>query len=98
MTNPVALRIIREAASDSARVFFTEHANKRMRERLITRTQVLECLRKGKITEPPHIDIKGDWKCNVSWLHAGDNITAAVGFKHDEQTGDYLLIITVFGE
>ena len=33
-------RMIREAARDTARVFFTPHAKKRMKQRRITPTQV----------------------------------------------------------
>lgn len=98
MSEPLAKRIIREVAKDSARVFFSPHASKRMRERHITRAQVFECLLRGTISEPPHRDMHGNWKCNVSRLHAGDEITVAVGFKRDEKTGDYLIVITVFGE
>lgn len=91
-----ALRFIRDAAKESGRVFFTDHARKRMYQRHITRTQILECLRKGNISEPPHRDIKGDWKCNVTWFHAGDEITATVVIKRDERTGNCLLVITAF--
>jgi len=98
LTTPAALRIIRAAAEDSARVFFTTHAIQRMKLRKITRVQVLDCLRRGTISEPPHRDVHGNWKCNVSRFHAGDTITAAVGLKRDEKTGDYLIVITVFGE
>jgi len=97
LTTPSALRIIQEAAQESGRIFFTSHAIKRMRQRRITRTQVIECLRKGRISESSHRDIKGDWKCNMTWLHAGDNVTATVVIKRDERTGNCLLVITVFG-
>lgn len=97
LTSQAALRIIQAAAADSARVFLTHHAKQRMKERKITLTQILDCLRRGRISEPPHRDIHGNWKCNVSRFHAGEDVTVSVGIKRDEQTGDFLIVITVFG-
>lgn len=79
-------------------MFFTHHATLRMKQRRISRTQVLECLRKGSISEAPHQDVHGNWKCNVTWFCAGDQITAAVGLKRDAKTGEFVIVITVFGD
>ncbi len=97
LNDAAALRIIRAVAKESERVFFSEHAVQRMKQRHITRVQVLECLRRGTISEPTHQDVHGNWKCNVSWAHAGDQITVAVGIKKDEKTGEFLIVITVLG-
>lgn len=96
MTEHTALRLIREIAADSSRVFLSAHARQRMRERHISVRQVFECLKRGQIAEPPHQDTRGDWKCTVSWLHAGDDVNVAVAFKRDEQSGELLIVITVF--
>jgi Domain of unknown function (DUF4258) len=65
MTKPEALRVVRDAARDSARVFLTPHAEQRIYQRKITRTQVLDCLRKGSIIEGPAPTINGEWECTV---------------------------------
>jgi hypothetical protein len=50
-------RLIQEAAVNTARVFFTPRARKRMRERKITPTQIYDCLRRGIVCEPAHLNI-----------------------------------------
>lgn len=59
-----ARKILQEVAQDSGRVFFSDHAEKQMTRRRITRTQVLKCLRHGHIVEGPVRSIKGNcrWK------------------------------------
>lgn len=84
MSRPEALRIIRQAAADSARVFFTLHANARLRRRKITPLQVLECLLKGTITEGPAPSIKGGWECAMERTVAGDWIKVAVVIDDDQ--------------
>lgn len=91
MTARLALRMIREAATDSARVYLSGHAEKRMRQRRITRVQVLECLRRGQITEGPVLDIKGNWTCRVERLVAGDQVKVAVAIERRSN----LTVITV---
>jgi len=44
LTASAALKRIRELAGNSANVFVVEHAKKRMKERHVTLSQVLECL------------------------------------------------------
>lgn len=88
-------RMIREAAEDTARVFFTGHAKKRMRERKITRTQVYDCLRRGNIAEGAHLNIHGFWQCTLNWKHAGDDISVAVALERDDG-GDWAIVITAF--
>jgi hypothetical protein len=58
-------RLIREAAADTARVYFPKHATQRMRERAITPTQVYECLRRGSVSEPAHMNLHGNWQCTL---------------------------------
>ncbi len=91
----MALRIIRDAAADSARVFLTHHANARMRERRITLTQVLRCLQRGRLSEGPAPDtMKGGWKCTVEHYSAGEQLGVAVGIE-SVQASD-IVVITVF--
>jgi hypothetical protein len=88
-------RMIREAAADTARVFFTSHAKKRMRERKITSTQVYECLRKGVISDHARVNIKGSYQCTMTWRHAGDEVSVAAALERDD-AGNWVAIVTVF--
>ena len=89
------LRVIRELAQDSGNVFVEPHAKQRMRQRHITLTQVIECLRKGVIDEPAHTNIRGNWKCTLRHLHAGDVIRLVAAIEKDEN-GDWIAVVTVF--
>lgn len=71
--SPVRARdLLRESAKDSARVFFTQHAEVRMRERGITRTQVLRCLAHGRVVEGPSRDVKGNWIMKLEVVSAAN--------------------------
>jgi hypothetical protein len=87
-----ALRIIRQAAVDSRQVFFTDHVGRRMKTRRITRTQVLECLPRGTITEGPTRDLRGNWTCRMERFVAGEQIGVAVAIESSAS----LVVITVF--
>lgn len=90
-----ALEIVREAAADSARVFFTGHAEARMKKRRITRTQVMRCLKTGTFTEGPILGLKGNWECRLECLTAGEHIGVALAIEPDSDKR-YIVIITVF--
>lgn len=89
-----ALKIIKEVSQDSGRVFFSHHAEKRMRQRRITRTQVLRCLRTGYISEGPFFSIKNNWECTVEGFSAGQQIALEVAIETHEHNNT-LIIITV---
>lgn len=89
------LRLVREIAQDTGKVFITRHAKRRMRERSITPTQVYACLRQGSVSEPAHEDIGGDWKCTLVHRHAGDEVHVAAAVRRDEN-GDWIAVVTVF--
>jgi Domain of unknown function (DUF4258) len=88
---------LKEAALGKRRLLFSEHAELRMRQRKIGRRQVLETLGHGTISEPLHLDIQGNWRCNISWLHAGQRVTVGAVFKLNEN-GEWVIIATVFKE
>ncbi|MGG1946965.1 DUF4258 domain-containing protein [Trinickia sp. NRRL B-1857] len=88
-------RMIREAVADSARVFFTPHARKRMKQRKITPTQVYDCLRSGTICESAHVNIHGHWQCTLTRRQAGDEVTVAAAVERDEN-GHWIAVITVY--
>lgn len=87
--------MIREAAGDSARVFFTPHARKRMKQRKITPTQIYDCLRSGIICESAHVNIHGHWQCTLTRRHAGDEVTVAAALERDAN-GEWVAVITVY--
>lgn len=95
MTDFDALKILRECVADDGRVFFSKHAIERMIQRKITRPQVLLCLEKGKITESPCRDPKGDWRCTIEHYTAGCIVTVAVAIKHNNN-GERTVIVTVY--
>ncbi len=91
----LAKQWLKEAAQGKRRLLFSPHAELRMRQRKIGRRQVLETLGRGTISEPLHLDIQGDWRCNISWQHAGLRVTVGAVFKLDEN-GECVIIATVF--
>jgi hypothetical protein len=86
---------LKDAAQGKRRLFFSAHAEMRMRQRKIGRRQVLETLGHGIISEPLHQDVQGDWCCNVSWQHTGLRVTVGAVFKLHEN-GEWVIIATVF--
>ncbi len=86
---------LKEAVQGKRRLLFSKHAEQRMRQRKIGRRQVLETMQHGAISEPLHQDIGGDWRCNISWLHAGVRLTVGVAFKLTEN-GEWVIVATVF--
>lgn len=91
-----AKKLLKEISLNSARVFFTNHAEKRMRERKITRTQVLRCLTHGSIVEGPAPSIKGNMEMRLEVMSAGEIVTVVAALERDD-TGNFAVIITVFG-
>lgn len=98
LTPVAALRIVRRIAGDSAAVYFTTHASQRMRQRRITRAQVLHCLAGGRITEGPAPDTTGRWCVTLQRYCAGDLVNVVASLDWDADASDYLLVITVFGD
>lgn len=94
-TEQQAKQWLKDAAQGKRRLLFSAHAEMRMRQRKIGRRQVLETLGHGTISEPLHLDIQGDWCCNVSWQHAGLRVTVGTVFKLYEN-GEWVIIATVF--
>jgi hypothetical protein len=89
------LRLVRELAKDSSNVFIEPHAKKRMKQRQITRTQVMACLQKGVIDESAHENIRGNWKCTLRHHHAGDLVRVTAAIEKDDE-GNWIAVVTVF--
>jgi hypothetical protein len=90
-----ATQLLRQTAKASARVFFTRHVEVRMRERGITRTQVLRCLSHGRVVEGPSRDVKGNWIMKLEVLSAGELIAIVAALDRDE-AGNMIIVITVY--
>ena len=88
------LRQVRAISTDSHRVVLTKHAKQRMQQRGINLRQIMECLRKGRICEPAHLTIQGDWKATLEYRHAGDSVRVAVVIEQQED-GELAVIVTV---
>lgn len=75
---------IRAVAAESGRVFFTNHALLRMKERHLTREVVLGVLRRGRMYRPPeHNTAKGSLECRMEHFAAGMDIVAVVAVSDD---------------
>lgn len=94
MNDQMLSRKIAEVAKDSSRVFVTDHAKKRMRQRGILRTQVDKVLMTGKVVEHAHRNIHGNWQCTLEAIIAGDRIKIPVALE-DASNGDSIIVITV---
>jgi hypothetical protein len=91
LTRADAIALVRELAADSDRIILTDHCRiDSMPKRGIPIRAIIDCLRKGVITEGPALDIYGNWKMNI-YRQTGD-LTCAVAIKWRT----HLLVITVF--
>lgn len=93
MTETSAKRLMAHIASDSANVIFLDHAVKQMKKRGITRLQVIDCLKKGRLTEPPALDMHGHWKVTVERYSCGETIGCAVAIDNSRHKN---IVITAF--
>lgn len=83
---------IRAVAAESDRVFFTNHALARMRERHLMREVVLAVLRRGRLYRPPEYNTaKGSLECRMEHFAVGMDIAAVVAISDDDPD---LVVIT----
>ena len=87
-----ALELIREAAAHE-RVIFPAQEDESPWYRLVTRRQVMRCLREGELTEQPAINAQGDVECEMTHFSAGVNVRLWVALK--DMGGWTALIIKV---
>lgn len=93
LTTAAAKRILAEV--ETSRIFFTQHAKDRMRQRGISTTQALRCLRNGSIVEGPARDTGGEWKVTVEVLTAGTPVSVVAAIEEDS-SGNHVIVVTVF--
>lgn len=96
LTTSAALRQIRELVKDSANIFLIPHARQSMKKRHITLAQVIDCLRKGSITEGPYRDIgSGNWRIRMEYYTSGQYLTV-VAEIFTNNNNEKILVITTF--
>ena len=88
------LKRLRAIVRDSDRVVLTIHAKQRMNQRRINQRQIMECLRRGRVSEPAHLTIQGDWKATLEHQHAGDLVRVVVVIERQED-GELAVVVTV---
>lgn len=90
-----AKKILQEVAKTSSRVLFTRHAERRMKQRNITRLQVIKSLQRGLIIEGPVRDVKGNWNLTIQAITSGDEINVVAAIDSDSE-GNYIIVITTY--
>jgi len=95
LTPHSARPIIKVIAEISGRVFFKPHAIRRMKERDITRPQILRCLKSGRVTEGPSRNMAGNWEVRMEGFSSGEEIAVVIELEHDTE-GNRILVITTY--
>jgi len=93
MTDARAKQLLARIADDSNNIIFTRHAMARMKQRKITPKQVINCLKRGEITESPYLDQYGCWKITLERHVAGERIGCAIAL---DDSREKTIVITVF--
>lgn len=90
---PQLQRHIRTIAADTAAVFISSHASKRMRVRRVGINEVYDCLRHGTIRQTPEPNpAKGNLECRMQ-RYIGGRECAVVVALDDEDPG--MIVVTV---
>lgn len=83
--------LIREESRDTSKLFFTKHVTDQMRARRITKSCVLETLRRGRIRRQPEPNPgKGSVECRMELYSAGSGLAVIVAVTDDPE----LFIVT----
>jgi hypothetical protein len=90
-----ARSILGSVCVDSSRVFFSRHAEERMVERDITRSQVFTCLKNGVFIEGPARGSKGNWEFKLE-VHAAGDVIRVVAALDSDNKGDFVVVITSY--
>jgi len=88
-------KLIRQVAKeDTAKIVFTLHAEKRMREHKISKVMALDCLRNGHINRTPEPNAMcGTIECRMEHYTAGANIGLIVAVS--EQDPNLIVVTTM---
>lgn len=101
-----AIEKLREIAEfASGRLFFSDHAEQRMIERAITRTQVRRVLHSGEVIGQPRWETDSrtnecGWKCGFRGISAGARVSviAKLVINRDRTDDPPAVIVTVYGD
>ncbi len=88
------MRMVHEIACDRSRIKITTHAREQMKKRKILRKHVDVCLQKGRVVEPAHLNIHGNWQATMVRKVAGLSVKVAVAVETEERA----IVITVMRE
>ncbi|SEH07920.1 DUF4258 domain-containing protein [Candidatus Venteria ishoeyi] len=89
--------ILKDIIKDSSRVKFTHHASDKMVKRGVNRSQVIKVLSgRGQFKEPPCKTPNGNWKMTITGISAGHKVSVVCALDYNEQTGNYVVIITTY--
>jgi Domain of unknown function (DUF4258) len=93
LSNSQLQRLIRSIAADGARVYYTNHAQTRMRHRHVTQEIVLEVLQQGKLVGIPEPNAaRGSLECRMERYRTGRQIRVIVAVSDDDPD---LIVVTV---
>jgi len=97
------LREIARTATE--RLFFSDHAEQRMIEREVTRTQVRRVLHSGELIGQPRwetdsITSECGWKCKFRGISAGARVSVVAKLVVNRESPDELpaVVVTVYGD
>jgi Domain of unknown function (DUF4258) len=91
--------LIRHLAAESGNVFFTRHALARMRQRQITRLQVLEVLQRGVIRREPEPDMKTDHtQCRMERVVTGRSIGVVLALESPDAVSGIVVTALLIGD
>lgn len=82
------------AVLTSRPLFLTDHAKVRMKERKVSSKQIHDCVAKGAIEEPAHINVRGHWSATVGYFTGGDHVKVVTAITQDDK-GEFIVVITV---
>jgi Domain of unknown function (DUF4258) len=88
---------LRAVIQNTSNIQLTLHARDRMKTRRVSFRQVLECLRQGRVCEPAHLTVQGDWKATLKHQYAGDVVRVAVALRKTADD-EFAVVITVIDE
>ncbi len=93
LSNSQLQRLIRSIAADSARFYYTNHAQTRMRLRQVTQEIVLEVLQQRKLVGVPEPNAaRGSLECRMERYCTGRQIRVIVAVSDDDPD---LVVVTV---
>jgi len=75
-------------------LFLTDHAKVRMKERKVSSKQIHDCVAKGAIEEPAHINVHGHWSATVGYFTGGDYVKVVTAINQNDK-GEFIVVITV---